>query len=140
MPLWLRGGFPDSLLAASDIDSLAMRQNFIRTYLERDVPMFGPRIPAERLERFWKMLAHVQGSLLNASRLASFYRTSAGAEIDLILEMGARNGTWAIEIKRPRAPHVEKGYGKRRLPSGPSAPRPVHLSPTLLRHDREDAR
>jgi uncharacterized protein len=201
MPLWLRGGFPDSLLAASDLDSLAIRLNFIRTYLERDVPMFGPRIPAETLERFCKMLAHVQGSLLNASRLASsmeisaptvtsylgllvdlllvrrlppyhvnvgkrlvkspktyirdsglthallgietlddllghpvagpswegfviesllavapigtrasFYRTSAGAEIDLILEMGARHGTWAIEIKRTRAPKLEKGF------------------------------
>ena len=201
VPLWLRGGFPDSLLAASDTDSLAIRSNFIRTYLERDVPMFGPRIPAEILERFWIMLAHVQGSLLNASRLASsmaisaptvtsylgllddlllvrrlppyhvnvgkrlvkspktyirdsglthallgietlddllahpvagpswegfviesllavapigtrasFYRTAAGAEIDLILEMGARHGTWAIEIKRSRAPKVEKGF------------------------------
>ena len=199
--LWLRGGFPDSLLAASDSDSLAIRLSFIRTCLERDVPMFGPRIPAETLERFWKMLAHVQGSLLNASRLASsmaisaptvtsylgllvdlllvrrlppyhvnvgkrlvkspktyirdsglthallgiqtlddllghpvagpswegfvieslltvapngtrasFYRTSAGAEIDLILEMGARHGTWAIEIKRTRAPRIEKGF------------------------------
>ena len=201
MPLWLRGGFPDSLLAASDLDSLAIRLSFIRTYLERDVPMFGPRIPAEILERFWTMLAHVQGSLLNASRLASsmaisaptvtsylgllvdlllvrrlppyhvnvgkrlvkspktyirdsglthallgietlddllghpvagsswegfviesllavapigtrasFYRTSAGAEIDLILEMGARHGIWAIEIKRSRAPRIEKGF------------------------------
>lgn len=201
MPLWLRGGFPDSLLAGSDLDSLAIRLSFIRTYLERDVPMFGPRIPAETLERFWKMLAHAQGSLLNASRLASsmaisaptvtsylgllvdlllvrrlppyhvnvgkrlvkspktyirdtglthallgietlddllghpvagpswegfviesllavapigtrasFYRTSAGAEIDLILEMGARHGTWAIEVKRTRAPKVEKGF------------------------------
>lgn len=201
MALWLRGGFPDSLLAASDLNSLAIRLSFIRTYLERDVPMFGPRIPAEMLERFWKMLAHVQGSLLNASRLASsmaisaptitsylgllvdlllvrrlppyhvnvgkrlvkspktyirdsglthallgietlddllahpvagpswegfviesllavapigtvasFYRTSAGAEIDLILEMGARHGTWTVEIKRSRAPRLEKGF------------------------------
>ena len=200
-PLWLRGGFPDSLLAASDSDSLAIRLSFIRTYLERDVPMFGPRIPAEMLDRFWTMLAHSQACLLNASKLASsmaisaptvtsyvgllvdlllvrrlppyyvnvgkrlvkspktyirdsglthallgietiddllshpvagpswegfviesllavvpagtrasFYRTAAGAEIDLILEMGARHGIWAIEIKRTRAPKIEKGF------------------------------
>lgn len=198
--LWLRGGFPDSFLASDDADSLANRLNFIRTYLERDVPMFGPRIAAEALERMWKMLAHSQGALLNSSRLASsmelsaptitsyigllvdlllvrrlppfhanlgkrlvkspkvyvrdcglthallgietlddllghpvagpswegfviesllavapagtrasFYRSAGGAEIDLILEMGARHGTWAIEIKRTSAPKVERG-------------------------------
>jgi uncharacterized protein len=69
--LWLRGGFPDSFLARSDAESLQLREDFIRTYLERDVPQFGPRIPAETLERFWTMLAHSQGSLLNASRLAA---------------------------------------------------------------------
>lgn len=68
--LWLRGGFPDSFLAASDDDSLRLRRSFIRTYLERDVPMFGPRIPAETLEQLWTMLAHNQGTLLNASRPA----------------------------------------------------------------------
>jgi predicted AAA+ superfamily ATPase len=72
--LWVRGGFPDSFLASSDADSLAYRRNFIRTYLERDVPQFGRRIPAETLERFWTMLAHSQGTLLNASRLASGFR------------------------------------------------------------------
>ena len=55
-PLWLRGGFPDSFLAATDADSLAQRESFIRTYLERDVPMFGPRIPAETLRRLWTKL------------------------------------------------------------------------------------
>lgn len=68
--LWLRGGFPESLLAASDRDSLQWRQDFIRTYLERDIPMLGPRIPATTLERFWTMLAHNQGSVLNAAHLA----------------------------------------------------------------------
>jgi hypothetical protein len=51
--LWLRGGFPDSFLARSDAESLMLREDFIRTYLERDVPQFGPRIPAETLERAW---------------------------------------------------------------------------------------
>ncbi len=68
--LWLRGGFPQSLLAASDARSLRWRQDFIRTYLERDVPQLGPRIAAETLRRFWTMLAHHQGALLNAASLA----------------------------------------------------------------------
>ena len=68
--LWVRGGFPDSFLAADDDRSLTWRENFIRTYLERDVPQFGPRIPAETLRRFWVMLAHTQGGLLNAAGLA----------------------------------------------------------------------
>ncbi len=68
--LWVRGGFPDSFLAASDARSLSWRENFIRTYLERDVPQLGPRIPAETLRRFWVMLAHVQGGVLNAAALA----------------------------------------------------------------------
>ena len=63
--LWIRGGFPDSYLAKSDRDSFKLRKDFIRTYLERDVAQFGPRIPAETLERLWKMLSHGQGSLLN---------------------------------------------------------------------------
>lgn len=68
--LWIRGGFPDSFLAATDAKSLRWRQDFIRTYLERDVPQLGPRIAAETLRRFWVMLAHVQGGLLNAASLA----------------------------------------------------------------------
>ena len=199
--LWLRGGFPDSFLARSDADSLAFRDDFIRTYLERDVPQFGPRIPAETLSRLWTMLAHGQGTLLNASRLASslaisaptvtryidllvdlmlvrrlpplqanlgkrlvkspkvyvrdsglvhallgledindlsghpvagpswegfvidsllaaapsrteasFYRTAAGAEIDLVLDLPARAGRWAIEIKRGLVARPEKGF------------------------------
>jgi len=68
--LWLRGGFPDSYLAADDRESLALRKDLIRTYLERDVLMFGPRIPATTLGRLWTMLAHRQGTLLNASELA----------------------------------------------------------------------
>ena len=68
--LWLRGGFPDSLLATDDARSLRWRQDFIRTYLERDIPQLGPRIPAETLRRFWTMLAHNQGGILNAAQLA----------------------------------------------------------------------
>jgi uncharacterized protein len=69
--LWLRGGFPESFVADEDISSFEWRQDFIRSYLEREIPQFGPRIPAETLRRFWTMLAHGQGGLLNASQLGS---------------------------------------------------------------------
>lgn len=199
--LWLRGGFPGSLLADSDPASLRWRQDFIRTYLERDIPQLGPRIPAETLRRFWTMLAHQQGGLLNAAALARalavdgktvasyldllvdlllvrrlmpwhgnvrkrlvkspkvyvrdsglvhallgidsrdallahpvaggsweglaiesliaaapdgtqawFFRSAAGAEIDLLLELPGQRGSWAIEIKRGLAPRVERGF------------------------------
>lgn len=199
--LWLRGGFPDSYLAHNDVDSFRLRRSFIRTYLERDIPQFGPRIPAEILERLWIMLAHNQGTLLNSSRLAaglsvsaptvttyisllvdlllvrrllpyhanvgkrlvkspktyirdsgflhallgiknmtellghpvigaswegfvmenllavapehtraSFYRTAAGAEVDLVLELGGQRGIWAIEIKRGLTAKPERGF------------------------------
>jgi predicted AAA+ superfamily ATPase len=198
--LWVRGGFPSSFLAESDALSLKWRQDFIRTYLERDIPQFGPRIPAETLRRFWTMLAHNQGELLNAANVArglgvngktvasyldllvdlllvrrlpawhrnagkrlakspkvyvrdtgiahallglrnkedilghpiigqtwetmvvetliatapedtqpNFYRTSAGAEIDLVLTLPNRQ-LWAVEVKRSSAPKVEKGF------------------------------
>jgi uncharacterized protein len=68
--LWLRGGFPESLMAPSNVRSLRWRQNFIRSYLERDIPQFGPRIAADTLRRFWTMLAHHQSGLLNVAQLA----------------------------------------------------------------------
>jgi uncharacterized protein len=67
--LWLRGGFPGSFLSPDEDESFAWRQDFIRSYLEREIPQLGPRIPAETLRRFWTMLAHVQGGLVNASRI-----------------------------------------------------------------------
>jgi hypothetical protein len=199
--LWLRGGFPESLLAASDAASLRWRGDFIRTYLERDIPQLGPRIPAETLRRFWTMLSHLQGALLNAAALARalavdgktvasyldllvdlllvrrlapwhgnvkkrlvkspkvyirdsglvhallgigdreallahpvaggsweglaiesligaaprgteayFFRTAAGAEIDLLLKRPGERKPWAIEIKRGLAPKLERGF------------------------------
>jgi predicted AAA+ superfamily ATPase len=198
--LWVRGGFPDSMLAASDADSLRWRTDFIRTYLERDVPQFAARIAAETLRRFWTMLAHHQSGLLNAAEFARglgvdgktvasyldllvdlllvrrlptwhsnagkrlvkspkvyirdsglvhallglrdqeailghpvaggswegfvietlirrapagtspfFYRTSAGAEIDLLLTLPSGK-LWAIEVKRSLSPRPEKGF------------------------------
>ena len=200
LTLWLRGGFPESYLAAGDVQSLEWRQNFIRTYLERDIPQLGPRIPAETLRRFWTMLAHHQGQTFNASAFArsldvsgvtttryldlmvdlllvrrlqpwlsnqgkrlvktpkvyirdsglchallglksmnellghpvvggswegfvietilnalpghaayGFYRTSGGAEVDLVVELGT-NERWAVEVKLSSAPTVSKGF------------------------------
>lgn len=196
--LWVRGGFPESFLASSEETSLRWRRDFIRTYLERDIPQLGPRIPAETLRRLWTMLAHSQGQLLNAANLArglgvsgatigryldlmvdlllvrrlpprmanvgkrlvrspkvylrdsgllhsllgiedkeallghpvvggsweglvienliglaigaepSFYRTSGGAEIDLVLVWPAGR-EWAIEVKRTLSPKLERG-------------------------------
>ena len=199
--LWIQGGFPDSFLARDEKSSFALRRDLIRTYLERDVPQFGLRIPAETLERLWTMLAHCQGTMLNASRLASglslsaptvtkyvdllvdlllvrrlrplhanigkrlvkapkvyvrdsgllhallgivdynslaghpvagasweglvienllsvvpsgtlpsYYRTSAGAEIDLVLEFPGLTEKWAIEIKSGRSAKPKKGF------------------------------
>jgi predicted AAA+ superfamily ATPase len=199
--LWLRGGFPESLLAPSDAASLRWRTDFIRTYLERDIPQLGPRIPAETLRRLWTMLAHSQGGLLNAAALARslavdgktvaryldllvdlllvrrlppwhanvrkrlvkspkvyvrdsglvhallgildheallahpvagaswegmaiesliaaaplgtqayFFRSAAGAEIDLLLQRPGERRPWAIEIKRGLAPKVDRGF------------------------------
>ncbi|HHW75646.1 MAG TPA: ATP-binding protein, partial [Xanthomonadaceae bacterium] len=69
-PLWLRGGFPRSYLANSDADSLAWREGFMRTFLERDIPQLGITIPTAALRRFWTMLAHYHGQIWNASELA----------------------------------------------------------------------
>ncbi|MDD2741731.1 MAG: ATP-binding protein [Rhodocyclaceae bacterium] len=88
--LWVRGGFPESLLAVSDARSLRWRQDFIRTYLERDIPQFGPRIAAETLRRFWGMLAHHQGGLLNTAQFARNLGVdgkTAAAYLDLMVDL-----------------------------------------------------
>jgi len=68
--LWLRGGFPRAFLAGSEDDSVAWREGFIRTYLERDIPQLGIRIAAPAMRRFWTMLAHYHGQTWNASELS----------------------------------------------------------------------
>jgi predicted AAA+ superfamily ATPase len=199
--LWSRGGYPESFLAASDSASLKWREAFIQTYLERDIPNLGFRIPAVTLRRFWLMLAHCHGQLWNASKIAGslavdaktarryldvledtflvrqlqplhanlkkrlvkspkvylrdsgllhallniatheqllghpaagaswegwcieqvlsvvasnttadFYRTSAGAEIDLVLHPPGRGPVMAIEAKRPLDPRPGRGF------------------------------
>lgn len=198
--LWLRGGFPGSFLAQSDEDSVEWRAAFVRSYVEREIPAIGSRIPSITLQRFWTMLAHQQGAPPNAARIASalavsgqsvaryldlmthlllvrqlrpwssnegkrlvrspkvyvrdsgiahtllglttlddvlghpvaghswegfaienlidaappasrpwYYRTAAGAEIDLLIEVGTRHRI-AIEIKRSLSPSIPKGF------------------------------
>ena len=88
--LWLRGGFPDSFAARSEAASLRWRQNFIRTYLERDIPSFGPRLSAETLRRLWTMLAHHQGGLLNVADLGrslGIDSRTAGSYLDLLVDL-----------------------------------------------------
>lgn len=96
--LWLRGGFPESLLAPDDARSLRWRQDFIRSYLERDIPQFGPRIAAETLRRFWTMLAHHQGGLLNTAQFARNLGVdvkTAGGYLGLLVDL---------------APKLERGF------------------------------
>jgi uncharacterized protein len=88
--LWVRGGFPESFLASDGDASLRWRRDFIRTYLERDIPQFSPRIPAETLRRLWTMLAHNQGCLLNAANIARGLGVSGaavGRYLDLMVDL-----------------------------------------------------
>jgi predicted AAA+ superfamily ATPase len=102
--LWLRGGFPPSLTAPSDARSQRWRESFIRTYLERDVPQFGPRIAAETLRRFWTMLAHHQGGLLNMAQLARNLGVdvkTVGSYVDLLCDL--------LLLRRLQPWHVNAG-------------------------------
>ena len=88
--LWLRGGFPESLLAQSDASSLRWREDFIRSYLQREVPTFAPRMPSETIGRLWTMLAHQQGAMLQLNRLAAGLGVSHPAlsrYIDLLVDL-----------------------------------------------------
>ncbi len=88
--LWVRGGFPESLLARSGAESLAWRLDFVRSYLERDVPMFAPRLPPAMVGRLWGMLAHAHGTPLNKARLAASLEVSAPAVsryVDLLADL-----------------------------------------------------
>lgn len=103
--LWLRGGFPPSFGATNDQHSLLWRASFIRTYLERDIPTLGPRIPAETLMRFWTMLAHNQGEIFNASKLASALGVASvtiSRYLDLMVDLllVRRLQPWAGNVKK----------------------------------------
>lgn len=123
--LWVRGGFPESYLAPDDARSLAWRRDFIRTYLERDIPQFGPRIPAETLRRLWTMLAHSQGALLNASALASALSISGqtvGRYLDLLVDL----------LLVRRLPPFHLNIGKRLVKSSKTYIRDAGLVHALL--------
>jgi hypothetical protein len=111
--LWVRGGFPPSFLAANDVASLEWRQAFIETYLERDIPQLGPRIPAETLHRFWQMLAHTQGQLFHAAPLASSLGVSGqtvARYLDILVDLllVRRLPAWTGNLKKRlvRSPKV----------------------------------
>jgi uncharacterized protein len=105
--LWLRGGFPESLLAADDLSSAQWREDFLRSYLERDIPMFAPRIPAETLRRLWTMLAHTSGG--RCASTPYHHRTASGDELDLLFVRGGRPDV-AIEVKRSASAKLGPGF------------------------------
>jgi predicted AAA+ superfamily ATPase len=110
MRLWLKGGFPNSFLEENDSFSFEWRRDFIKSYLERDIPQLGPRIPSETLRRFWTMLAHVQSGLLNASQLAANLGISVQSiirYIDLLVDL--------LLVRRLQPYHTN--YGKRLVKS-----------------------
>ena len=104
--LWLRGGFPSSMLAADDDASFVWRQDFIRSFLHLDLPDMGVRIPAATLRRFWQMLAHLQGQLFNASHLGlslgGASHTTAARYLDVLVD------TMMVRRLQPHLPNVGK--------------------------------
>lgn len=126
--LWLRGGFPRSLLAKSDDGSASWRDAFITTYLERDIPQLGPRIPATTLRRFWTMLAHRQGALLNAAELARSLAVdgkTVAKYLDLMVDL--------LLVRRLQSLHAN--VGKRLTKSPKTYVRDSGLVHALLRLD-----
>jgi hypothetical protein len=127
--LWTRGGFPHSFLADTDEASLTWRESFIRTYLERDIPQLGPRIPAETLRRFWTMLAHVQGGVFNAAQLARALAVdgkTVARYLDLLVD----------RLLVRRLPPYAANLGKRLVKSPKTYLRDSGIVHALLRLDR----
>ena len=103
--IWLRGGFPRSYLVSDEDVSFQWRQDFIRTFLERDIGMLGFRIPPARLGRLWKMSAHIHGSLLNSSKLADSLGVSSHtirSYLDLL------EHTFMVRVLMPDASNLKK--------------------------------
>jgi predicted AAA+ superfamily ATPase len=107
--LWLRGGFPQSYLSKSDERSSEWRENYIRTYLERDIPQLGFNIPAKSMERLWKMLAHSHSQILNTSKIASSLGVSSHkvkSYIDILEQ------TFLVKSLRAFEPNIKKQFIK----------------------------
>jgi predicted AAA+ superfamily ATPase len=105
IPYWVRGGFPESALARSHSDSVRWRRNFIRTFLERDIPQLGIRIPSRALERLWRMCAHYHGQQLNQSSLGAalgLSHTTIRSYLDLLAE------TFMVRLLPPLLPNLKK--------------------------------
>lgn len=103
--LWLQGGYPRSLLTDSNQASLTWRENYIRTFLERDIPQLGIRVPANTLHRFWTMIAHYHGQVLNFSELGRSFGVN-DVTVRRYLEILA--GTFMIELLQPWHSNVKK--------------------------------
>jgi len=103
--LWSRGGFPLSFLAGSNQDSLAWRENFIRTFLERDIPQLGISIPAQAMRRFWTMLAHYHGQTLNASELG---RSMGLSDKTIKSYLDILTGTFMVRQLQPWFENISK--------------------------------
>ena len=130
--LWIRGGFPESFLAGDEPGSVIWRSNFIRTYLERDIPQLGARIPAETLRRFWTMLAHDQGGLLNTAQLGRGLGVdgkTAAHYLDLLVDL----------LLVRRLPPFHSNTGKRLVKSPKVYVRDSGVLHTLLGLDNREA-
>ncbi len=105
MKLWFRGGFPESFLSGSNQSGSIWRENFIRTFLERDIPQLGFNIPAQTLRRLWTMLAHSHGQVLNSSRLGESIgvsHTTIRSYLDIL------SHTFMLRIIQPLYANVKK--------------------------------
>ena len=120
--LWLRGGSPRSYLAASDDDSMAWREGFLRTFLERDIPQLGISTPAAAMRRFWTMLAHWHGQTWNASELG---RAMSASDKTMRRYLDLLTGTFMVRQLQPWFENVAKRQVK--------APK-VYLRDTGLLH------
>ena len=103
--LWVRGGFPDSLLAGDSEDSFAWRQDFIQTFLERDIPALGLSLPVPVMQRLWQMLAHYHGQTVNYSKLAGAVDVSVPT---LKKYLGVLEQTYMIRLLPPCEANLKK--------------------------------
>lgn len=97
-PLWMRGGFPRSFLAEDDSESWLWREAYIATFLERDIPQLGIRVPATTLRRFWTMLSHVHGQVLSYAELG---RSMDASDTQVRRHLDILEGTFMVRLLRP---------------------------------------